>query len=365
MAHRFARPLAPSRLSLVSRVGGASLLALLAVGCVSGQGSPAGGNKAAAASAATPAAPATGPKHKPGENPFIGAKWWDDPYSQAHLRALRAKSKGDTESAELLGKIAMYGGADWIGEWTPYVERWIDKRITLLQKNGAFPYFVAYKIPKRDCGQYSAGGATKPEEYKDWITAFARGIGGRKTAVILEPDALPLMTKCLSEADQKERLELLKFAVHTFASLGQTWVYIDAGHSDWVPAPEMAQRLKLAGIDEADGFALNSSNYKATVDVMKYGKELSALTGGKHFVIDTSRNGNGGPDAARDSEESWCNPPGRAIGSPPTAQTGEPLCDAFLWIKKPGESDGQCNGGPKAGEWWNDKALELARNAKW
>jgi endoglucanase len=37
--------------------------------------------------------------------------------------------------------------------------------------------------------------------------------------------------------------------------------------------------------------------------------------------------------------------------------------DAFLWIKQPGESDGTCNGGPKAGSWWNDIAVELARAA--
>jgi endoglucanase len=40
------------------------------------------------------------------------------------------------------------------------------------------------------------------------------------------------------------------------------------------------------------------------------------------------------------------------------------LVDAYLWLKKPGESDGTCNGGPKAGEFWLDRALELARNAE-
>jgi endoglucanase len=34
-----------------------------------------------------------------------------------------------------------------------------------------------------------------------------------------------------------------------------------------------------------------------------------------------------------------------------------------LWVKRPGESDGSCNGGPAAGQWWRDKALELAGNA--
>ena len=323
------------------------------------------GEAAGPSASGTTAAAANVPRHAPGENPFVGAKWWEDPYSQAHLRALRARSKGDNETAELMSKLARYGGADWIGEWTPYVERWVEKRVTLLAKNGALPYFVAYKIPKRDCGQYSAGGAAKAEDYKEWVSQFARGIGVRKAVVILEPDGLPLLKKCLSEADQKERLELIRFAIHTFTRLPQTWVYVDAGHPGWIDPPEMAARLKAAGIDEADGFSLNVSNYKATDEVMAYGKKLSPLVGGKHFVIDTSRNGNGAPKADNDSEASWCNPDGRALGNAPTSETSEPLCDAFLWIKKPGESDGTCNGGPKAGEFWPEKAIEQAKNAKW
>jgi len=39
------------------------------------------------------------------------------------------------------------------------------------------------------------------------------------------------------------------------------------------------------------------------------------------------------------------------------------VIDAYLWIKRPGESDGTCNGGPAAGGWWIAGALELARNA--
>ena len=36
---------------------------------------------------------------------------------------------------------------------------------------------------------------------------------------------------------------------------------------------------------------------------------------------------------------------------------------ALLWIKQPGESDGTCNGGPNAGQWWADYALGLAQRA--
>jgi endoglucanase len=41
----------------------------------------------------------------------------------------------------------------------------------------------------------------------------------------------------------------------------------------------------------------------------------------------------------------------------------EPV-DAYLWIKRPGESDGSCHGGPPAGAWWPDYALGLARRAR-
>lgn len=102
------------------------------------------------------------------------------------------------------------------------------------------------------------------------------------------------------------------------------------------------------------------SNFQRTDAELKYGSEVSALTGGAHFVIDTSRNGNGAWDSAE--PETWCNPPGRALGPSPTFDTGHPLADTFLWIKRPGESDGSCRGAPPAGAWYAEYALELARN---
>jgi endoglucanase len=74
--------------------------------------------------------------------------------------------------------------------------------------------------------------------------------------------------------------------------------------------------------------------------------------------VDTSRNGRGpAPGGA------WCNPPGRGLGTPPTAATGNAEVDAYLWVKHPGQSDGTCNGGPAAGGWWASYALELAVDA--
>ena len=92
------------------------------------------------------------------------------------------------------------------------------------------------------------------------------------------------------------------------------------------------------------------------------GVDLTIRDGEVFFIIDSSRNGNG---PAPTDAESWCNPEGRALGRAPTAETGEPALDAFVWIKRPGESDGECKGGPPAGQWFGTRAAEMARNAKW
>jgi endoglucanase len=322
--------------------------------------------KPAGTAAGDPSQPANwkpGENKKAGENPFDGAKWYINPYGTAVVAAKAARMKGNAQDANLIDKIARYGGAEWVGDWTAYVDSWIQRTTTAVEKQGALPLYVAYNLPNRDCGQYSTGGSTTGDAYKKWISDFARGIGARKAVIILEPDALGQLKTCLSEKDQEVRLSLFRYAIETFNSLPQTYVYVDGGHSAWLPAEEAAARLKAAGVEQAQGFSLNVSNYRSTPELIEYGKKVSALLGGKHFVLDTSRNGNG-PLPDSEGEKSWCNPPGRALGSPPTSKTADPLCDAYLWLKKPGESDGTCNGGPKAGDWWQEKALELARNAK-
>jgi endoglucanase len=118
----------------------------------------------------------------------------------------------------------------------------------------------------------------------------------------------------------------------------------------------MADLLVAAGVDRARGLALNVSNYHSTELSVGYAQELSDRLGGKSAVIDTSRSGAG-------SNGEWCNAMGRALGPPPSHDAADPAVDAYLWVKTPGESDGECNGGPSAGEWWPEYALDLAARA--
>lgn len=221
------------------------------------------------------------------------------------------------------------------------------------QASNTLPVFVLYNIPLRFC---SGGGADTLSDYKNWIDEVAGHIGDSGAIIVIEPDSLALLD-CINESAQEERIAALKYAIAAFDETKSQFLYLDAGHSDWVAASEMAERLNSVGIDKVRGFSLNVSNFQSDAPLIEYGQSLRRLLGGDvSFIIDTSRNGIGplGGD--------WCNPPQRGLGRNPTLDTTAEGLDAYLWIKFPGESDGDCNGGPAEGAWWPEYALDLIRN---
>lgn len=289
-------------------------------------------------------------------NPLAGATFYVNPDNNA-ARQADSWASSDPDGAALMQKIATNAVAQWLGEWSGDVEGTVRSAVDTATAAGSVPAFVAYNIPNRDCGNHSAGGAADAAAYMDWVDGIARGLGGQKAVVVLEPDAVALVD-CLDATQRAERNEMLSYAAQTLKENGAV-VYIDAGHSAWMDAASLATRLQDAGIANADGFALNVSNFRATDESVAYGDQVGELLGGKHYVVDTSRNGLG-PNA-----EEWCNPAGRALGNPPGTNTDSDLADAYLWIKAPGESDGDCGGGPSAGQWWPEYARGLAERASW
>jgi endoglucanase len=239
------------------------------------------------------------------------------------------------------------------------------------------------------------------------------------------------------ETAASDRFYMLNYAVDKLKENPGARVYLDGTHSGWLGAGDAADRLYQAGVLNADGFFLNVSNYHLNSHLEKYGAWVSkciwfgdpgsgswgaghfewcasqyspadpndfstwVLTdqwyidnvesqtwvpypgdaGIKHFVIDTSRNGQGPwtPPPGYPDPQDWCNPPDRGVGYLPTADTGLPLVDAYLWVKIPGESDGECTRGlgpagetvdpewglidPAAGQWFPEMALDLVHNA--
>ncbi|MFE4514028.1 glycoside hydrolase family 6 protein [Kitasatospora sp. NPDC056783] len=322
-------------------------------GTAAGAGPGAGSGPGAAESAG--AGQAGGFAQLPGQDLYVS----DQTNAARQVTALRGQ--GRTAEAETLLRIAAQPSSQWLGEQgAREIAEQVSRRATAA---GRTAVFVAYDIPHRDCGQYSAGGAPDAAAYRSWITGVAQALGDRRAWVVLEPDAVAhTLDDCGIKGDlATERYGLLAFAVQELKKNPNARVYLDAGNPGWAQDPEeLAAALRRSGIAAADGFALNVANFYDTERNAAYGARLSAALDGKHFVIDTSRSGNGalGGDA-------WCNPPGRALGERPTTGTGRPAVDAYLWIKNPGESDGDCGRGePRAGAFWLPYALGLAQAAR-
>ena len=200
----------------------------------------------------------------------------------------------------------------------------------------------------------------------------------------------------------------IQYALNQFHSLPNVYNYLDVGHHGWLGWPanltaavpfflQVAQGT-TAGVSSVDGFITNTANYGPTkepymtateqiggtpvfnsafyqfnpnIDEEDYAAQFDAalISAGfpstLGFLIDTSRNGWGGPtrptgpststvlntfvDATkidqRDDMGQWCNQANQGLGVPPTVNPGFfNNLYAYVWIKPPGESDGNYPG---------------------
>lgn len=227
----------------------------------------------------------------------------------------------------------------------------------LRRASPALPVLVSYNMPNRDMGHHSRGGAKTDQIYLNFLHDFAQGIGDHAPILIYEPDSLAHTTH-MEQSDAAWRLNLMNAGLQILTENCAALVYIDIGHSNWLTAQQAADLLDQVSNPGVRGFSVNVSNYRSTSESMEWASRICEYRPGDHFVIDTSRNG-AGPWG-----NEWCNPPGRSLGEPPTTDTGNQQCDALLWVKIPGESDGKCNGGPKAGKFWPQYAEQLVLNSR-
>jgi endoglucanase len=416
------------------------------------------------------------------------------PDHAALRQVARLRSRDDRVDADLLAAMIKTPQAEWLDGGTGHqVRRQVSGVVGRAVAKRTVPVLVMYNVPGRDCSQYSSGGAGSDAAYRSWVDGVVSGLGDAHAVVIVEPDGLAnLPSDCPGAYPGQDIGALTAQRIAEIAYAGDqvetsdlnSLVYLDAGHSAWHSAGDMAARLYEAGVGNLQGFFLNVSNYQYTANSSYYGTwlseclayatpvnsvrtavapgdygncgdeyynggpatnwvggamnpyglwtpsnsdlalntsgvdsryamELGSVQPVAHFVIDTSRNGNGPNDmsayAAAPYNQppsvisglragNWCNPPGAALGQLPQAVPRPdtfPLLDAYLWVKTPGQSDGQCNiaGGarawdysvynpwnwnateqqqddplwgmqdPAAGAWFPQQALQLARNA--
>lgn len=294
---------------------------------------------------------------------------WNPPDSLAAKQAAFDATTNPVR-AEMMRELAAVPSAVWLtGSSTG---GWVD---SMLDRAGdQLPVFVAYNIPNRDLGSYSAQGAPVSEAaYRGWVDGLADGIQGRLCLVVLEPDALAMMlddqrksSPKLDQAGRDVRYRCLGHAIDVFTAAGAL-VELDGGDSGWFAgrSDDMAEALDRAGVRRARGFATNVSHFRTTKAEHAYAREIRAHLGGDvRYVVDTSRSGRGpySPKPGEDSRIGWCNPPDMGFGPRPTLKlspSGYPGCDGHLWVKGPIASDGTREGAPEAGKPYPEAAVRM------
>lgn len=376
-----------------------------AAGGSSGGGAP--GDAAAPADPNRPAAPRV-------DNPYEGVSGYVNPEWRAKAEAEPGGDRiASIPTAVWLDRIAAIEGTPDSQSNGPM--GLADHLDAALSQGAGYIQFVIYNLPGRDCSALASNGELGPDELpryeSEYIDPIADIMGRPKYASlrivnVIEVDSLPnLVTnldvqECAQMKDNGAYVDGVAYALEKLGALPNVYNYVDAGHHGWLgwdtnfgpSAQLLAETVKRAGTGTVAGFITNTANYSALVepnfdvtttvngqsvrqsdwvDWNQYVDELSFAQAFREelvsqgldetigMLIDTSRNGWGGPDrpaapsASTDVntfvEESrvdrrihagnWCNQAGAGLGERPTPSPA-PGIDAYVWIKPPGESDG-------------------------
>jgi endoglucanase len=300
-------------------------------------------------------------------NPLRGQRWYVDPREPAWRSYVSYVRRGERRRANLMWRLAREPRFRWFGRWTgrdirAKVQAYLGCAGAL--QPGAVPLMAVMRHQGRKCSPtYAAGGAAEDARTREWYDRFAEGVGDARVVIAFEPDSLGTVD-CLARSRRRDRLDVLRYGVGRLSRLPNATIYLEAGASDWEPAPRTAKQLRYIGIDKVRGFMLNATHHDWTRNNIQHGLRISRMVGGKPFIVNTSYNGRGPLHLSRGGRRVnvWCNPPGRGLGISPTTRTDHPRVDAYMWINRPGYSAGACNGGPMpVGTWWPKRALMYAR----
>ena len=311
-----------------------------------------------------PANPLALPVAPAGGDPLSGASFFVDPQSEA---ANAAKSVPEIGTIAQQPGTARFGKFSFGSNGVPDIQTAVSRYLAraAVTSPGSVPLLATYRILHGLCGHASDSPADAAS-YHNFIEGFAQGIGSYRAVLFLEMDSIITMP-CLSRHGQAVREHELRDAINVLtADCPHLVIYLDAGAADALHARDAARFLRASGVSAIRGFFLNATHFDWTTHEIRYGRQISRMLGGEHFVVNTGENGLG-PQRPRDivhqGLEVLCNP--RAgLGPLPTASTGYRSVDMFAWTSNPGESGGQCvPGAPPTGQYWPAYAKALVQNA--
>jgi endoglucanase len=298
------------------------------------------------------------------DNPLAGARFFVDPQSAA---ALAARSHPALNVIASQPGTARFGSFSYGSPYVPDIGTAVSRYLTraAATEPGTVPLLATYRLVHGVRG--NGDSPAEQQAYHNFIVGFAQGIGSYPAVLFLEQDAL-ITSPGLNRHGLAVRLAELNDAINVLTSTcPHLVIYLDAGAADALHARDAASLLNRAGVAKIQGFFLNSTHFDWTSREIRYGEQISRMTGGKHFVVNTGEAGRGPltpRNVVREGNEVLCNPPGRGLGPKPTTRTGYRNVDMFAWTSNPGESGGQCGtGAPPTGAYWPAYALMLIHNA--
>ncbi|GAB7040008.1 MULTISPECIES: glycoside hydrolase family 6 protein [Catenuloplanes] len=371
----------------------------------------------------TPGPTTPGPSTPAGQkvdNPYVGAQGYVNPEWKAKAESVAGGSRiSSNPTAVWIDRIAAIEGTEGSSSNGSMGVR--DHLDAALAQGAGYIQFVIYNLPGRDCAALASNGELGPTELPRYKTQYIDPIAAiqadpkyknLRIINIVEIDSLPNLVTNVDGAAGTEMCRTMKanngyvegvgYALAKLGPIGNVYNYIDAAHHGWIgwdtnfgpTATLFAQAANASGSTVANvhGFITNTANYSALkepfvtitstvngqsvrqskwVDWNFYTDELSFAQAFRNeliakgfrsdigMLIDTSRNGWGGPNRPTAASTStvmdtwvnesrvdrrihagnWCNQSGAGLGERPKAAP-EPGIDAYVWVKPPGESDG-------------------------
>jgi endoglucanase len=299
-------------------------------------------------------------------NPLAGLPWgvYTGPDDDVYPSYQRAQG----EDRRLLGLIATRPRVQWEGIWWPNSQAESVARDYIAYTTGGNPNVLSqvavFRLdPWEGDACHSLPTAADQASYRQWIDAFAAGIGNARVALVLQPD-VPFQL-CVPHHSLLS-MRLLTWSAQRLGALPHTTVYIDVGSADWISVRQATSLLRKAGVQYARGFALNATHYDSTQAEVLFGaRVVGALARaglpGRHFVVNTADNGR--PFTYQQFQRrfptvNWAQPPvcrtrsSRlcvTLGIPPTTNVATPRwglsrrartlaarwVDGYLWIGRP------------------------------
>ncbi|WP_460806729.1 glycoside hydrolase family 6 protein [Micromonospora zhanjiangensis] len=379
----------------------------------------AGGVVAVLASAALAGArPARADSRQPHvDNPYAGVPGYVDPQWRARVRGVPGGDRvANAPTGIWLDRVSRIAGRP--GE--PGLRAHLD---AALAQRAGYVQVVLNDLPARDCSRLRPGGEFAVgevdryrREFVDPIVAIERDPKYRRLRIVnvIEPGAVPELLAFRTGSSLCEQVDRggdyltgIRYVLDQLGPYPNIYRYLGAGHhaqlgwdSDRAAAVGLFATIVAgtrAGPDGVDGVIVNTAGYGALtepyftadtvvngspvtysrwvdwnrfVDELSYGRQLRRELVAAGFpdrvgvLVDTSRNGWGGPDRPvapstssdvntfvdrsrvdrRIASANWCNQAGAGLGERP-AVAPQPGVDAYVWMKPPGTSDGAADPG--------------------